>query len=60
MFQYSCLNPISEVGLRNFDENYGRTENMEEADAVLVRSAKMSGSQQYSSGTVCGAWNCSV
>ena len=41
MFQYSCLNPISEVGLRNFDENYGRTENMEEADAVLVRSAKM-------------------
>ena len=41
MFQYSCLNLISEVGLRNFDENYGRTENMEEADAVLVRSAKM-------------------
>ena len=41
MFQYSCLNPISEVGLREFGDGYARTEKIEEADAILVRSAKM-------------------
>ena len=41
MFQYSCLNPISEVGLREFGDGYARTDKVEEADAVLVRSAKM-------------------
>ncbi|MCD8197650.1 MAG: phosphoglycerate dehydrogenase [Lachnospiraceae bacterium] len=41
MYQYHCLNPIAEVGLEKFDENYARTEKIEEADAVLVRSAAM-------------------
>lgn len=41
MFQYKCLNPISEVGLSIFDENYTAVEDMQEADAVLVRSAAM-------------------
>ena len=41
MFQYSCLNPIAEVGLQNFGADYTKTDNLEEADAVLVRSAKM-------------------
>ena len=41
MFQYTCLNPISEVGLKEFGEGYARTENAEDADAILVRSAKM-------------------
>lgn len=41
MYQYSCLNPISEVGLRKFNENYKKTDKIEDADAVLVRSAKM-------------------
>lgn len=41
MFQYKCLNPISEVGLSIFDENYIAVEDMQEADAVLVRSAAM-------------------
>lgn len=36
-----CLNPISEVGTKNFTENYEMTENLQEADAVLVRSAGM-------------------
>lgn len=41
MFQYHCLNPISGVGLDLFDENYTKTDNMDEAQAVLVRSAAM-------------------
>ena len=41
MYKYHCLNPISEVGLGQLDENYVVTGNAEEADAILVRSAKM-------------------
>ena len=41
MYQYHCLNEISNVGLEVFDENYTKVEDMNEADAVLVRSAAM-------------------
>ena len=41
MFQYHCLNPIAEKGLGFFSNNYKKTENMDDADAILVRSAKM-------------------
>ncbi len=41
MYQYSCLNPIAEVGLQKFNEEYQQTDKIEEADAILVRSAKM-------------------
>ena len=41
MYQYYCLNPIAEVGLKKFDGNYARTDKMENADAILVRSAAM-------------------
>lgn len=41
MFKYNCLNPISEVGLVIFGGEYEKTENFEDADVVLVRSAKM-------------------
>lgn len=41
MYKYHCLNPISGVGLDQLDENYVVTGNAEEADAILVRSAKM-------------------
>lgn len=41
MYRYKCLNPIAEVGLKRFTEEYEQTDNMQEADAVLVRSAKM-------------------
>lgn len=41
MYRYHCLNPIAQVGLDQFHENYIQTEKMEEADAVLVRSAAM-------------------
>jgi len=40
-YKYNCLNPIADCGLKNLGENYARTENFEEADAVFVRSAKM-------------------
>jgi D-3-phosphoglycerate dehydrogenase len=41
MFQYNCLNPIANVGLDLFGENYTKTDDMKEAQAVLVRSAAM-------------------
>ena len=41
MFKYNCLNPIAKVGLDNFDSNYAATDNFDEADGVLVRSASM-------------------
>ena len=41
MFQYYCMNPISQVGLSKFTEEYQKTDNMAEAQGVLVRSASM-------------------
>lgn len=41
MYQYHCLNHIAEVGLKKFDGNYAKTDNIEDADALLVRSAAM-------------------
>ena len=41
MFKYHCLNPISSVGLENFSDQYCKTENLAEADGILVRSAAM-------------------
>ena len=41
MFQYHCLNPISNVGLNLFDENYTKVDDAKEAQAILVRSAAM-------------------
>ena len=41
MFKYSCLNPIANVGLDLFVKYYEKTEDVNEADAVLVRSASM-------------------
>lgn len=41
MYQYHCLNPIAEVGLKRFDGSYAKTDNINDADAILVRSAAM-------------------
>ena len=41
MFKYHCLNPISKVGTDKFTNNYVKTDNIEEADGILVRSAAM-------------------
>ncbi|MBQ8592321.1 MAG: phosphoglycerate dehydrogenase [Lachnospiraceae bacterium] len=41
MFKYHCLNPIAEVGLEKFTNQYEKTENVAEAEGILVRSAAM-------------------
>ncbi len=41
MFQYYCLNPIASIGIDLFGGNYTKTEDMKNAQAVLVRSAAM-------------------
>ena len=41
MFKYHCLNPIAEVGLDMFTTDYKKVDQLEDADAVLVRSAAM-------------------
>lgn len=41
MFKYTCLNPIASIGLNNFTDKYEKTEGIEDAQAVLVRSASM-------------------
>ena len=40
-YKYNCLNPIAACGLGNLTDNYTRTENFADANAVFVRSAKM-------------------
>ena len=37
MFKYGCLNPISAVGTDNFTDNYAKTEDINEAEGILVR-----------------------
>lgn len=41
MFKYHCLNPIAQVGLDKFSADYEKTDNVSEAQGVLVRSAAM-------------------
>lgn len=41
MFNYKCLNPIADCGITIFDENYTAIDELQDADAVLVRSASM-------------------
>lgn len=41
MFKYHCLNPIAQIGLDKFTEQYIPVSKTEDADAILVRSAVM-------------------
>lgn len=41
MYKINCLNPISQVGLDRFTSEYALTDNVNEADGILVRSAAM-------------------
>ena len=43
MFKYACLNNISQKGLDKFSDQYQLTENLQEANGILVRSASMHG-----------------
>ncbi|MDF2511944.1 MAG: phosphoglycerate dehydrogenase-like oxidoreductase [Herbinix sp.] len=38
---YNCLNPIADIGLNIFTEQYEKVENINDAEVVLVRSAAM-------------------
>ena len=41
MYKYNCLNPIADVGLNLFSDNYTKTDSIMDADCALVRSASM-------------------
>ena len=41
MYKVKTLNKISDIGLKEFNDNYSFIEELNEADAVLVRSADM-------------------
>ena len=41
MRKYYCMNPIAQVGLDNFSKNYIKTDEITEAEGILVRSASM-------------------
>jgi len=41
MYKYNCLNPIAAFGLNYFTDQYTSTADIQDADAVLVRSADM-------------------
>lgn len=41
MYKINCLNPIAQIGLKNFTSEYQMTQNANEADGILVRSASM-------------------
>lgn len=41
MFQYYCLNPIAQVGLERFGEDFTETKEVKDAEGILVRSASM-------------------
>ncbi len=41
MFKVNCLNPIAQVGLKNFTNQYEITADVKDAQGILVRSASM-------------------
>ena len=41
MFQYYCLNPIAQIGLERFGEDFTETKEVKDAEGILVRSASM-------------------
>lgn len=41
MFKYACLNPIAQVGLDRFTDEYEKVEDVNSAQGILVRSASM-------------------
>ncbi|MCQ2523254.1 MAG: phosphoglycerate dehydrogenase [Lachnospiraceae bacterium] len=54
MFKYNCLNPISTYGLKEFDDNYEKVEEVNDAEGILVRSAVMH-EMEFSDNLLCVA-----
>ena len=52
MFKYNCLNSISSVGLNNFTDDFKMTEDVNEAEGILVRSAAMH-DMEFSANLLC-------
>ncbi len=48
MFQYNCQNPISNKGISLFSSKYQETKDLKDADAILVRSARLHEMQFHS------------
>ena len=46
MRKYYCMNPIAQVGLDNFSKNYIKTDEITEAEGILVRSTSMHDMEQ--------------
>ena len=40
-YNYHCLNPIAQIGLNGFSADYNKTDDVNDAEAILVRSAAM-------------------
>lgn len=41
VLKYACLNAIAKIGLERFGDGFEKIDNVDEADAILVRSQKM-------------------
>ena len=54
MFQYYCLNPIAQVGLDKFTDEFTKTEDVNQAEGILVRSAAMH-DMEFSENLLAGA-----
>lgn len=54
MFKYACLNPIAQVGLNSFTKNFEKTDEVSEAEGILVRSAVMH-EMEFSDNLLCVA-----
>ena len=48
MYKVHCLNNISEKGLALLSSDYELTDNVDEADVILVRSANMRRASRFS------------
>ncbi len=54
MYKYNCLNPISDIGLNEFSANYEKTDDVNAAEGILVRSAVMH-EMEFSDNLLCVA-----
>jgi D-3-phosphoglycerate dehydrogenase len=57
MYKYKCLNPIAKIGLNNFTDNFEATDNVDDANGILVRSAAMH-DMEFSDNLLCIARAC--
>ena len=54
MYKYACLNPIAQIGLERFTDEYEKVEDVNAAQGILVRSAVMH-DMEFSDNLLCVA-----